>query len=347
MLYLNLTVADIKQETSDTKTICLRQPGLKKIKYLPGQYLTSVFRINGRKYIRPYSFSSAPGVDEHLEITVKRVQGGVVSNHINDFLKIGDQVEVMSPMGDFVFDSETIDDQKQIILWGAGSGITPLISIVKYILYKHIGNRVCLVYGNRNHESVIFKEKITELEYLFPDNFKAIQFHTQLKIAENNPGIIEGRISPERVLFIMRHKMDVKNTVHFICGPAGLKESVKKALKNLSINENLIFSEDFENVKNPADFEDIKTQEIELIKEGKANKVEVTKGKSILEAGLDALLDLDYSCQTGNCTICRAKVLSGNIKTIGLEKIPDKLNADECLLCCAYPLSDDVKVSVF
>jgi ring-1,2-phenylacetyl-CoA epoxidase subunit PaaE len=347
MLSFTLQVVEIRPETSDTVTLCLKQPGLKKIKYLPGQYLTLIFRINGRKYIRPYSFSSSPGIDQHLEVTIKRVPGGIVSNHINDFVKVGDQVEVMLPMGDFVFDTEHVDSEKHVILWGAGSGITPLISIAKYILYKQTGNKVSLVYGNRNSESVIFQDKITELEDLFPFDFKTWQFHTQLKIAQNNPGIIEGRINPERLLFIIKQQMDLQNTVHFICGPVGLKESVKQSLKKLSVNENVIFSEDFENVKNPADFKNITTQIVEIIKGGHISKVEVPKGKSILEAGLDALLDLDYSCQTGSCTICKAKILSGNVKMIGLEKVPAILDADECLLCCGYPLSDNVQVSVF
>jgi len=346
MVFFNLKVADIRQETSDTKTICLKQPGLKKIRYLPGQYLTLVFRINGRKYIRPYSFSSAPDIDGYLEVTVKRVNGGVVSNHINDFLKVGDMVETMSPMGDFVFDSNKINAAQHVVLWGAGSGITPLISIAKYILYKRIGNKVRLVYGNRSLESVIFKARIEEMERSFPEDFTTSHFHTHFTIDENKPGVIAGRIEPEKVLLEMKRELDIQNTVHFICGPPGLKESVKKSLKSLSINEDMIFSEDFELVKNPSDFEDVFTRIVEIVKGGTVHKVEVTKGKSILEAGLDASIDLEYSCQTGSCTVCKARLIKGNVKTIGTKGLPAALSAEECLLCCGYPLSNDVRVSV-
>ncbi|RYZ98756.1 MAG: ferredoxin--NADP reductase [Sphingobacteriaceae bacterium] len=347
MLSFTLQVVEIRPETPDTVTICLKQPGLKKIKYLPGQYLTLIFRINGRKYIRPYSFSSAPGVDAHLEVTVKRVPGGIVSNHIIDFVKAGDQLEVAPPLGDFVFDATKIDSKKHIILWGAGSGITPLISIAKYILYQHTGHKVRLVYGNRSAETVIFKDRITELEQLFPEDLKTWHFHTQPQIADNNPAVIEGRISPDKVLSVLKEETDLQNTLHFICGPTGLKESVKQKLQQLSVSSEAIYTEDFEIVKNPADFEDIVTRFVEVIKEGQTHKVEVTKGKSMLEAGLDALLELDYSCQTGSCTLCKAKVLSGGIKNIGLDVLPDSLNPDECLLCCGYPLTDDVQVSVY
>jgi ring-1,2-phenylacetyl-CoA epoxidase subunit PaaE len=135
MLCFKLQVIEIKPETSDTVTLCFKQPGLKEIKYLPGQYLTLIFRINGRKYMRPYSFSSAPDVDRYLEITVKRVPGGIISNHINDFVKVGDWIEAMPPMGDFIFERDKISPDKHIVLWGAGNGITPLISIAKYVLF--------------------------------------------------------------------------------------------------------------------------------------------------------------------------------------------------------------------
>jgi ring-1,2-phenylacetyl-CoA epoxidase subunit PaaE len=268
MLSFTLKVVEIRSETSDTVTVCFKQPGLKKIKYLPGQYLTLIFRINGRKYIRPYSFSSAPGVDPYLEVTIKRVPGGVVSNHVNDFLKVDELVEVIQPMGDFVLNNEMLEDNRHIVLWGAGSGITPLISIAKYVLNTNTGNKVTLVYGNKNFESVIFKNKITELENQYPETLDTWHFYTQLKIAENNSEIIEGRISPERILAILKQQVDIQNTVHFICGPTGLKQSVKETLKELSVDDDAIFTEEFETIKNPEDFKDITTRLVEFVKNG-------------------------------------------------------------------------------
>ena len=345
MFSYNLKIIDIRQETSDTKTICLKQPGLKKIKYLPGQYLTLVFRINGRKYSRPYSFSSCFGVDEHLEVTVKRVPGGVVSNHINDVLNIGDSVEVLQPLGDFVFDPEVIPADKHIILWGAGSGITPLISIGKFALNKTT-NKVVLIYGNRDFESVIFNEKIQELESTFKQTLTTWHFHSQLKISDSNPTLIEGRIKPQTVLTVMSQEVNLANTLHFICGPAGLKESVKSTLKSLNVNDDQIFSEDFEVIKDPKDFENISTQTVSIEKNGVNTAVEVAKGKSILETGLDAGLDLDYSCQTGSCLLCKAKLLTGQVKTISAHDNTEKLHPGEHLLCCSYPLTSDVSVRV-
>ncbi|SDG69993.1 FAD-binding oxidoreductase [Mucilaginibacter sp. P25] len=346
MFYFTLQVVDIRQETSDTVTLCLKQPGLKKIKYLPGQYLTLAFKINGRKYNRPYSFSSAPGADPHLEVTIKRVPGGIVSNHINDFVKVGDQVEVLPPMGDFIFDETVISNDKHIILWGAGSGITPLISIAKYILHHKTGHKISLIYGNKNSESVIFGDKISELKKNHHQELKTWHFHSQLKISDSNPEVIEGRISPKKVLSVMKGELDLENTVHYICGPAGLKESVKEVLASLDVKSHQVFSEEFEVVLNPKDFENITTQVVQIKVGDTLSKVEVVKGKSILDAGLDAGLEIDYSCQTGSCLVCKAKLLAGEVKMPKPAEEYEKLLPDECLLCCSYPVTDNVQVSV-
>lgn len=340
-----LKIIEKYNETADTVTIVFKQPGLKKIKYLAGQYLTLIFRINGRRYLRPYSFSSAPEADQTLAVTVKRIPGGIVSNHIIDRVKVNDVIEVLEPLGDFTLNSNLILQDTHIVLWGAGSGITPLMSIAKYALYKHNTSRVTLVYGNRNFESVIFDEKIKELQIKYA-NFSGFHFYTQATIGIDNPNVIQGRIDPDMVLSIMRREGDLNNTVHYICGPVGLKESVKAALTKLGVDEERIFSEDFEIIRNPLDFEGVTTRMVSINHNNNDYVVEVVKGKSILEAGLDAMLELPYSCQTGSCLMCKGRIIKGELKTIGISKLPHELRDDECLLCCSFPLNDDVEVAV-
>jgi len=340
MVTYTLKIIEVKRETADTVTVCFKQPALKKIKYLAGQYLTLIVRINGRRYIRPYSLSSAPNVDQNLEVTVKRVIGGVVSNHINDKIAVGDLIEVMPPMGDFILPDDKNADH--VILWGAGSGITPLLSIAKYLLYGNKVSQLTLVYGNRNSENVIFGDTISKLKKEF-SNFSTWHFHTRLSISHINENIIEGRINPHKVLQVMKADGNIgAETLHFICGPVGLKQSVKDALAQNNIGHDKIFSEDFEKVIDPKEFENVVSQFVEVQSPTENSKIEVAKGKSILEAGLDADLDLSYSCQTGSCLICKAKVLSGKVKMINNHVV--ELNDNECLLCCSYPLTDDVKV---
>ncbi len=335
-----LKVIDIKKETEDTVTLCFKQPGLKKIKYLAGQYLTLIFRINGRRYIRPYSFSSAPGVDTNLEVTVKRVPGGIVSNHINDVVKVGDMIEAMPPMGDFVLPQGEI---KNVFLWGAGSGITPLISIAKHILAVHEGAFVKLIYGNKAKESTIFYDTIKKLCLHYQTKFKSWHFYTRISVDESIPDVIQGRIDPAKVMDVLRQE-DLKESLHFICGPVGLKESVKNILRTYSIPNDQIFTEDFELVKDPKDFEEIETQNVTLVFQGKENVLEVVKGKSILETALDANIELPYSCQTGNCSTCKGKLKEGALKMIGLREERTDLEKDEYLLCCSHPADGNVYI---
>ncbi|PTS96252.1 hypothetical protein DBR11_19515 [Pedobacter sp. HMWF019] len=342
MVTYTLKVIDIKKETQDTLTLSFKQPGLRKIKYLAGQYLTLIFRINGRRYIRPYSFSSCPGIDPNLEITVKRVLNGIVSNHIHDIVKIGDCVEVFEPMGDFVFKEST---NSQIYLWGVGSGITPLISLAKYILtFNDVG--VNLIYGNKNHESTIFGSQIKELQNKFSERFMVKHFHTRFALDQNNGTITKGRINQLQALSILEQNSDVNTSIHYICGPSGLKESVREALLKCGVPDGNILSEDFELLKDPKDFESIYTQTVKLKFNEIEFNVEVVKGKSILEAALDADIELPYSCQTGNCSTCKAKLISGRVKMIGLTKGRNDLLSDEYLICCTHPLTDNVYIEV-
>ena len=342
MVTYTLKIVEIRRETEDSITLCFKQPGLRKIKYLAGQYLTLIFRINGRRYIRPYSFSSAPSVDAMLEITIKRIPNGLVSNHIHDKVKIGDSIEVLQPMGDFICE----DISREVLLWGVGSGITPLLSIAKELLNLHEHVKVSLIYGNRNHETTIFIAKIQQLEKLYPDRFLVKHFHTQFKINPNIPGLIEGRINQERAIKIICEINPHHSANHFICGPSGLKTSVKSALKLKGFADKQIFAEDFELVKDPKDFENINTQNITL-KFGQSEfDLEVIKGKSILESALDTGIELPYSCQTGNCSTCKGKLLSGEVKMIGLTKEREDLLVDEYLVCCTHPLSDYVYIEI-
>lgn len=336
-----LKVLEIRQETEDTITLCFKQPALKKIKYLAGQYLTLIFRINGRRYLRPYSFSSAPIIDNTLNVTIKRVANGIVSNHIHDLIKVGDSIETMPPMGNFIFNSNTTN----VFLWGVGSGITPLISLAKQILAEIPAARINLIYGNRNYESTIFLNEINRLSRDLPDRFIARHFHSKITQSTLSPYIAEGRISYEKVLKVME-TTDVRHSLHFICGPHGLKKSVIEGLTKLAVPESEILFEDFELVKDPKEFADIFTRTVNLEFNGNQYQLEVIKGKTILDSALDAGVELPYSCQTGSCNTCIAKVLEGRLKMVGLNLDRKDLLHDEYLLCCSHPLTDDVFVKV-
>jgi ring-1,2-phenylacetyl-CoA epoxidase subunit PaaE len=338
-----LKIHNIRTETKDTITLCFKQPGLRKIKYQAGQYLTLSFRINGRKYTRPYSFSSAPSVDSFLETTIKRIPDGIFSNHIHDTIAVGDLVEVMEPMGDFVH--VTNEAINQIYFWGVGSGITPLISIIKEVLISNPKVQVTLVYGNKNFESTIFLQGIKQLLELYPEHLKVWHFHTQYEHDEKHHFVRSGRINKEFILELLLG-LDVTKTTHYICGPTDLKNTIKEALDVLEFPKEHVFSEDFGLFKDPKEFEDIMTHDVTIRFQGSDTVVEVEKGKSVLEAALDAGIELPYSCQTGNCNTCKANLLAGKMRMIGLSKERTDLEQQDYLLCCSHPLTDNVYLEI-
>jgi ring-1,2-phenylacetyl-CoA epoxidase subunit PaaE len=338
-----LKIQEVKKETQDTVTLCFKQPGLKKIKYFPGQYLTLQFRINGRKYIRPYSFSSTPLIDSTLDVTVKRVPGGIVSNYINDNVKIDDVIEVLEPLGDFILESDA--DLKSVVFWGVGSGITPLYSMIKHLLYHQPSVNVYLIYGNKLNSSVIFRNQLEKLKEIYSKRFKIYNFYSKEEFFNEDSHNYKGRIHADFVKTLVKNIND-HPIKHYICGPVTLKNMVKESLLNNGSDINDIFSEDFELVKNPKDFKDILNQEISLNFEGIENKIIIISGNSVLEDALEAGLELPYSCQTGNCSTCKATLKSGKLKMIGLSNPRTDLLENEYLLCCSYPLSNDVSIEV-
>ncbi|MFD2145274.1 flavin reductase family protein [Mucilaginibacter antarcticus] len=187
-------------------------------------------------------------------------------------------------------------------------------------------------------------EQINSFEEEFKSKFTCYHFHTKSFISDRYPNLIEGRISSNKVQEIIR-KTSTDDSVHYICGPAGLKESVSSTLIKHGISDGAIFSEDFELVKDPKDFVDIITQDVSIIFEGTEYTIEIAKGKSILEAALDANIELPYSCQVGNCSSCIGQLLHGDLKTIGVEHRSELLS-DEYLLCCSYPMTKNIKIKI-
>lgn len=338
-----LNVEKIIEETNEAITICFKQPGLRKIKYIAGQYLTLVLNINGRKYKRAYSFSSSPSLDENLKITVKRVPNGIVSNFLLDNLKVGDVIQVTQPTGKFVLDTRS--KPEQIFLWAAGSGITPIFSILNELLYRSPSTRIHLTYGNVNKEKSIFLNELMNLSFKNREQFNLNLFFSREneRFSENS---FSGRINFEFVkYYTMNNTNAICSSQHFICGPLQMKKMIIEALENTGVSEDSVFSEDFELAINEDDLIGVIASEVELNVNGRGSKILVQRGKTILDAFLDKGIDLPYSCQTGSCDTCKARMVSGEVKMIG-DKIKTELSKDEILLCCSFPLSQNIQIEI-
>lgn len=338
--YYTLTVKEVIKETEDTVTLRFKQPLFRKVKYKAGQFLTLIFELNGTKARRSYSMSSAPNLDSTVDVTVKRVEGGVVSNHINDNIKAGDKIEVMEPMGQFVFEPEK-SASRHIVLWGAGSGVTPLMSILKSVLFFESSSKVSLVYGNREINNVVFKEKLDELKAKFADRLQLVHVLTQ---PEHNWGGYKGRIDDVKVVNIMNLLPKESDTMHYLCGPEGMMDAVKEGLKKLKTPASKIHFESFIPKTEEAS-EDISTHKVKVIIDGEEEEFMVSPDQSILDAGLDEGHDIPYSCQSGVCTACRGKCTSGKVQMGNADVLSEDEIAEGYILACqSHPMTDNVVI---
>ncbi|MEH0158640.1 ferredoxin--NADP reductase [Limibacter armeniacum] len=340
--YYTLKVKEVVKETDDAVTLRFKQPIFKKIKYQSGQFLTLIFNIDGIKSRRSYSMCSTPSLDSTIDVTVKRVEGGLVSNYINDHITEGSSVEVMQPMGLFTFEPDK-SKSRHIVLWGAGSGITPLMSIMKSVLFFEPESKVSLVYGNRTEDSIIFKDKLDILKERFGDRLQVVHV---LSRPDHTWGGYSGRIDDIKVVNIMNKLPKMEEARHFLCGPEGLMESVKTGLKTLRVSNSSIHYESFV-PKQDAVAEDISTHKVKVILDGEEDEFTVTPDKTILEAGLDEGLDLPYSCQSGVCTACRGKCISGKVQMTEHDALSeDEIKQGYVLTCQSHPMTDNVVIEM-
>ena len=338
-----LTVVDIRKETDEASTISFKQPNLRKIKYQAGQYVSLTFRINDRKYSRAYSFSSSPSVDTNLEITVKKVTNGVVSNYILNQLKIGDIVEVMGPQGNFSISEE--GKVNKIFLWGVGSGITPLYSLLNEFLFFSNNVSVCLIYGNRDKKSSIFINELIKTSEEKSDQFRLINFFSKEDFNNNPKDYFSGRISATFVEDLVLKDSNFRDSYHFICGPSELKNEIVNSLVNCGVIRESIFFEDFKTDLEESEVALLEDCKAKILFEGKEFEFIIPKGKSVLDIALDNNLGISYSCQTGDCGSCKAILKKGELYN-SINKLSGDESSFQYLLCCSYPMCSEIVVEI-
>lgn len=349
-----LKVKEVKHETADAVSVSFEVPAalLQNFAYTPGQYTTLKLHINGEAVNRSYSFCSSPYINEDFTIAVKRVEGGKGSNFINDQLKPGTMVEVMEPMGNF-HSPLSESHRKHYVLFAGGSGITPVISILKSVLVKEPLSRITLFYGNRNEASVIFKNRLEELCTCYSDRLKVVYIYD----APAQPAQYTGFIVKDMALQLLRENTDLNFTQaeFFICGPTPMMKSVEEALNLLGVPKNCVHIEYFtakaDEDKKAADVGSATVSEqpftgktrVKIIYDGNEREFEVSEKETILEAALDAGYDPPYSCMVAACCTCRAKLLSGKVEMDDRESLTDAEIAKGYVLTCqSHPKSHGI-----
>ncbi|WP_055444084.1 ferredoxin--NADP reductase [Lacinutrix himadriensis] len=339
-----LTIKDIHRETEKAVTITFNVPeNLKEIfAFKAGQYITVKTTINGNEVRRDYSLCSSPKSGE-LKVAVKEVEGGTFSAYANNTLKAGDTLEVASPKGRFVFtpnDSKT----KNIAAFAAGSGITPVLSIIKCALEEEVHSKVILVYGNKTTKDTMFLNELLALHHNYKERF-SIQF---VFSQEDEEDAIFGRIEKSTVNYVMKNKhKHIDVDAFYLCGPEAMIHTVKDVLTGHDIAEDTIHFELFKAAKPAVINEETANGETEITitVDDETTTFTMSQKQSILEAALDKDLDAPYSCQGGICSSCIAKITEGEAKMRQNNILTASELAEGLILTCqAHPTTSKITV---
>ncbi len=347
-----LQVKKITRETNDAVSVSFDVPEeLKEIfRYKQGQYLTLKTKVDGEEVRRSYSLCSSP-LDDHWRIAIKKVPGGLFSTYASEVLKPGDAIEVMPPNGRFYKELYTTQ-AKNYLAFAAGSGITPILSIIETTLRTEPNSSFTLVYGNRNRNNIIFKEELEALKNRFIERFRL--YHILSREKTDAP-LNHGRIDAEKCAYIFSKLVDNKSIdEYFLCGPEEMIFSVKDYLESQQIDQSKIHFELFTTNKKSSAFISHITGQAD---NGPMSKITVKldgieqsfnlayDGESILDAALHEGADLPFACKGGVCCTCKARLTEGEVimeVNYGLE--PDEVAAGFILTCQSHPKTSVVKV---
>jgi ring-1,2-phenylacetyl-CoA epoxidase subunit PaaE len=344
-----LRIADVRRETDDAVSIAFDVPPelAERFRYTPGQYLTLKAEVNGEEQRRTYSISS--GLDDgEWRIAVKRVEGGLFSAFANERLKAGDTIEVMPPAGRFVLPEPT--GPRTVVAFAAGSGITPIASQMRTVLVREPKSRVFLFYGNQTSRSILFREAIEDLKDRYIDRFS---FHNVLSREAQDVHALNGRIDGEKVAAFMRHVVPLETVdVFLLCGPAPFLNGCVDRLKTLGAPEAKILLERFTTPKGRPPVErpaaaapGVDTAAVTVTLDGVTTTLRLAPGEKILDAALEAGLDVPYSCRGGMCCTCRAKLTAGSVDmALNYSLRPDEIAAGFVLTCQSTPTTAEVAV---
>ncbi len=345
-----LTIREVRRETPLAVSVVFDIPDelKEKFRFTPGQYITVKVQINGNEYRRSYSICSSPD-DNELRIAVKEIPNGTVSSYFNRQVQAGEVMDVMPPQGNFLFPADS--KNVSLVLFAAGSGITPIMSILKTAV-KESTNTIQLYYSNKTDGDTIFKKEIDELNNRYT-NLTIHYIYTQQQTADD---LYFGRINKEKCsTFINRHNLlNTANQV-YVCGPEELIFSVKEAFLESGLPEENIHFELFtapvkEDKKNSTDTTGSNTfsgeAEVTVIMDGEEFHFTLpADGENILDAAIEHGVDAPFSCKGAVCCTCKAKVMEGKaVMDMNYALTDGEVEQGYILTCQAHPASPKIVV---
>jgi ring-1,2-phenylacetyl-CoA epoxidase subunit PaaE len=339
-----LTVADVRRETPEAVSVAFAVPPhlAEDYRFHPGQHLTLRTSFNGAECRRSYSVCA--GLDDgELRVAVKKVDGGAFSTWINEVLRPGDAIDVMTPQGRFGLAPDPAWPRTYLAI-AAGSGITPVMSLARTLLAHEPNAEFMLLYGNRNSQSIIFKDAIEDLKDRYLNRFTV---HHVLSREQQELALLNGRIDAHKVDALVGALAPVQSIDHaFLCGPGGLIEESRAALMRLGLPAERIHVEYFSTDGSPVparatvsrdgEVASVATAQITLT--GAVHVLAMQEGETIIDAGLRHGLDMPYSCRGGMCCTCRAMLVEGEVAMdLNYSLEPWELKAGYVLTCQAHP----------
>jgi ring-1,2-phenylacetyl-CoA epoxidase subunit PaaE len=349
-----LEVTDVKRETRDAVVVTLkpRVEDAAAFDFTQGQYLTFRNSFDGEELRRSYSICAGKD-DGALRVGIKRVEGGAFSTWANEVLKPGDLIDAMPPMGKFYTAIDPAAD-KHYLGFGGGSGITPLLSIIKTVLAREPKSRFTLVYANRQINSIMFREDLEDLKNLYLGRFSVIHV---LEAEGQEIDLFTGRVDAEKMKALFARWIDPKSVdTAFICGPEPMMLAIAASLRDHGLTDAQIKFELF--ASGQPGRARTKAVSKHAVKPGSGTAATVTldgatrsfemprQGQSILDAALEANLDAPFACKAGVCSTCRCKVIEGEAEMAVNHALEDyEVRAGYVLSCQAYPLTDKIVVS--
>ncbi|MFB6307000.1 MAG: 2Fe-2S iron-sulfur cluster-binding protein [Flavobacteriales bacterium] len=356
--YHDLKVLEVKEETPEAVSITLEVPDELKetFQFNQGQYLTFKKTINNETVHRNYSICTTPN-DDHLKVAVKKVKGGIFSTFANEELKKGDILSVMPPKGRF-YTPLSPSNKKSYLAVACGSGITPVISIIKTVLETEKNSEFTLFYGNKDSNSIIFKEELQEIKDIYLDRFSI--FHVLSREQTANT-FFSGRIDAEKFKAFSKYFFDMKSIDdYFLCGPEPMINSVSDLLKKEGIDEKQIHYELFTTANSKKAASTRKKEETEVEEESTKEKAHITlhlEGSTyefdmpmndlrIVDAARKNGIEVPFSCKGGMCSTCVAMLKKGEVEMdVNYALNNQEIEKGLRLTCQSHPLTKEVEVN--
>jgi 3-ketosteroid 9alpha-monooxygenase subunit B len=337
--YHALRIGRIVEETADARSFVLEIPDSLRdaFAYRSGQFLTFRIPVAGERLVRCYSLASSPGVDSEHKVTVKRIEEGRVSNWMNESLAVGDTLETMRPAGIFCLQERSTP----LVLFGGGSGITPLVSIVKTALAT-TSRSLRLLYVNRDRESIIFREELDALAARYPDRFELIHR------LDDEHGFADAEV-------VKRVAGDVSEADFYVCGPGLFMDIVEETLRSLGVASERFFIERFVSLSGGEEGEtspavapaegDATPATIAVTLDGETREIPYVAGQTILEAARAAGMEPPFACEEGYCSCCMAKLAEGRVRMNMNDALDDEQVGEGWVLTCqSVPQTQAIKI---